>query len=142
MGLALDTEIPIKTKGRKKFKLASEVEVGDLLLNSQGRQTLVLIAAEPEQKSSGYRIMFSNGEVVTCDEDQYWLFRDAEKPVQSSFMPGSDYVKRRLVALKKADEYLSVLSVTPVAELTTRRITVDSSDRSYLVSRTRIPSSC
>jgi len=67
--LALDTPLPTPTG----WTTMGEVQVGDLLLDAQGRPTRVVAATEVMTGHTCFRMTFDDGTVVVADADHQWL---------------------------------------------------------------------
>lgn len=66
-GLALDTPIPTVDG----WTTMGEIKAGDIVFDMHGRQTKVLGVSEVKNIPC-YRITFSNGETVVCDDEHLW----------------------------------------------------------------------
>lgn len=79
--LALDTPLPTPTG----WTTMGEVQVGDWLLDAQGRPTLVTAATNTMTNHDCYEVEFSDGEVITADADHLWLTQTcAERRTQGN----------------------------------------------------------
>ncbi|HSV38468.1 MAG TPA: PD-(D/E)XK nuclease family protein [Nocardioidaceae bacterium] len=66
-GLAVDTPLPTPTG----WTTMGEVRVGDALIGSDGRPTLVTVKSEVHQRPC-YRLVFADGSSVVCDNVHLW----------------------------------------------------------------------
>lgn len=67
--LALDTPV-LTTDG---FKSIGDIVVGDVVYDSDGNETIVLVAHEVLHDRNCMEVTFSDGSIFVCDEDHLWV---------------------------------------------------------------------
>jgi replicative DNA helicase len=147
--LALDTPLPTPTG----WTTMGEVQVGDYLIDANGKPTRVVAATEVLHGRPCYEVEFSDGSVIIADENhqwQTWIRPDKWAPpsvVTTGEIAGS--LPRHAVALTHAADlpagapqetrWRFISDVRPVFPRPVRCVQVDNEDELYLAGRGMIP---
>ncbi|MGF0317988.1 replicative DNA helicase [Nocardia fluminea] len=142
--LALDTPLPTP----RGWTTMGEVRVGEELLGADGRPTRVLAATEEMSGRPCYEVEFSDGTVITADEEHLWTTLAptlAPHPVvrttgeiAHSLRTARDNFAHMVPrsARSAARQIVDVRKVDPVL---VRCVEVDNADHMYLAGRTMVP---
>jgi replicative DNA helicase len=153
--LALDTPLPTPTG----WTTMGEVQVGDYLIDADGKPTQVLEATEVIKGHSCLEIEFADGEVIVADEDHQWVTWDgttepllsttgqiAETLLCDAARGRSNHAiaLTHAVDLPEAEEpqavrWRYIMEVRPVESAPVRCVQVDNEAQLYLVGRGMIP---
>ena len=146
--LALDTPLPTPTG----WTTMGEVQVGDYLIDANGKPTRVVAATEVLHGRPCYEVEFSDGSVIIADENhqwQTWIRPDTALPsvVTTGEIAGS--LPRHAVALTHTADlpagaprdtrWRFITDVRPVFPRPVRCVQVDNEDELYLAGRGMIP---
>ena len=146
--LALDTPLPTPTG----WTTMGEVQVGDYLIDANGKPTRVVAATEVLHGRPCYEVEFSDGSVIIADENhqwQTWIRPDTASPsvVTTGEIAGS--LPRHAVALTHTADlpagaprdtrWRFITDVRPVFPRPVRCVQVDNEDELYLAGRGMIP---
>jgi replicative DNA helicase len=146
--LALDTPLPTPTG----WTTMGEVQVGDYLIDANGKPTRVVAATEVLHGRPCYEVEFSDGSVIIADENhqwQTWIRPDTASPsvVTTGEIAGS--LPRHAVALTHTADlpagaprdtrWRFITGVRPVFPRPVRCVQVDNEDELYLAGRGMIP---
>ncbi|WP_410871456.1 replicative DNA helicase [Nocardia sp. A7] len=142
--LALDTPLPTP----RGWTTMGEVRVGDELLGADGRPTRVLAATEEMTDRPCYEVEFSDGTVITADEEHQWItlaptlaphpvVRTTGEIAHSLRTPRDNFAHRvPRSARSAARQIVDVRKIDPVL---VRCVEVDNADHMYLAGRTMVP---
>jgi replicative DNA helicase len=146
--LALDTPLPTPTG----WTTMGEVQVGDYLIDANGKPTRVVAATEVLHGRPCYEVEFSDGSVIIADENhqwQTWIRLDTASPsvVTTGEIAGS--LPRHAVALTHTADlpagaprdtrWRFITDARPVFPRPVRCVQVDNEDELYLAGRGMIP---
>jgi replicative DNA helicase len=146
--LALDTPLPTPTG----WTTMGEVQVGDYLIDANGKPTRVVAATGVLHGRPCYEVEFSDGSVIIADENhqwQTWIRPDTASPsvVTTGEIAGS--LPRHAVALTHTADlpagaprdtrWRFITDVRPVFPRPVRCVQVDNEDELYLAGRGMIP---
>ena len=147
--LALDTPLPTPTG----WTTMGEVRVGDYLIGADGKPTRVVAATEVLHGRPCYEVEFSDGSVITADENHQWLTwarPDAATPpsvLTTGAIAGS--LEHHAVALTHTTDlpagapqdtrWRFITDVRPVFPRPVRCVQVDNENELYLAGRGMIP---
>ncbi|GAY19279.1 replicative DNA helicase [Mycobacterium sp. shizuoka-1] len=137
--LALDTPLPTPTG----WTTMGEVQVGDYLIDADGRPTRVVAATDVMVGRPCYEVEFSDGTVIVADAEHQWpTSRGICTTV--TLRAGADVVTaaaaRQLVgAGAPVSAAFGVTDVRPIDSVPVRCVEVDNDDHLYLASRAMIP---
>ena len=70
-GKLCDVNTPVPTPNG--FVKLGDIEVGDIVFDENGNQTLVIGAYDPEYDLKSYEVVFSDGSVIVAGGDHLWL---------------------------------------------------------------------
>ena len=130
VGKALALETPLPTPDG--WTTMGEVQVGDLLLDAQGRPTRVVAATEVMHDRDCYEVEFSDGSVLVADAEHQWAIE-----------AGEVVTTRHLVDLglrpKIAYDHRYVQAIRSVPCVPVRCVEVDNAEHLYLAGRSMIP---
>lgn len=110
-GLALDTPIPTPSG----WTTMGELHVGDQVLGSNGRPVNVTVKSGIHHRPC-YRITFSDGSTVVCDNVHLWNVTESKGGRASTTTLGADALYERFTALAAAGRTRS-LTITNAAPL-------------------------
>jgi replicative DNA helicase len=153
--LALDTPLPTPAG----WTTMGEVQVGDYLLDADGKPTRVTEATEVLHGHPCFAVEFSDGEAIVADEDHQWVTWDgtAEPLLSTTGQIAETLIcdaargrSNHAVALTHAVDlpetpgpgsarWRYILEVRPVESVPVRCLQVDNKAQLYLVGRGMIP---
>ena len=153
--LALDTPLPTPTG----WTTMGEVQVGDYLIDADGKPTRVLEATEVIHGHSCFEIEFADGEVLVADEDHQWITWDGTtEPLLSTTGQIAETLlcdaargrSNHAIALTHAVDlpataepasvrWRYIIEVRPVESVPVRCVQVDNEAQLYLVGQGMIP---
>ena len=147
--LALDTPLPTPTG----WTTMGEVQVGDYLIDANGKPTRVVAATEVLHGRPCYEVVFSDGSVIIADENHQWrTWIRPDKRVRPSVVTTGEIagsLPRHAVALTHAADlpagarqetrWRFITDVRPVFPRPVRCVQVDNEDELYLAGRGMIP---
>jgi replicative DNA helicase len=97
--LALDTPLPTPTG----WTTMGAVQVGDHLLDADGRPTRVIAATKVMNNRPCYEVEFSDGTVLIADEQHQWLTKTLASTSASASVPASVKTTREIAATLRRD---------------------------------------
>jgi replicative DNA helicase len=147
--LALDTPLPTLDG----WTTMGEVEVGDYLIDANGKPTRVVAATEVLHGRPCYEVEFSDGSVIIADENHQWLtWAGPEAPTAPSVVTTGQIAgspQHHAVAITHGADlpagapqdtrWRLVNDVRPVFPRPVRCVQVDNEDELYLAGRGMIP---
>ncbi|AYF76071.1 replicative DNA helicase [Nocardia yunnanensis] len=142
--LALDTPLPTPTG----WTTMGEVEIGDELLDAQGRRTRVLAATEVMTGRPCYEVEFSDGAVIVADEEHLWLtvsqMHGSRPAIRTTgeiahSVRTSDDALNHWVPESGGSDKRHIVDVRKIDSVPVRCVEVDNSDHLYLAGPTMIP---
>ncbi|WP_433196835.1 replicative DNA helicase [Nocardia sp. CA-107356] len=143
--LALDTPLPTPTG----WTTMGEVQIGDELLDANGRPTRVLAATEVLTERPCYEVEFSDGTVIVADEQHQWLtiagpagaraaaVRTTGEIVHSVHL--ADDSPNHLVPTTARSNARHIVDVRKIDTVPVRCVEVDNTDHLYLAGATMVP---
>ena len=142
--LALDTPLPTPTG----WTTMGQVEVGDLVMGSDGRPTQVVAATEVMLGRPCFEVEFSDGSVIVADAEHQWAVQGLSEQVVRTTGELAELMERKVLAVieratvpESSIGYLvwKVEAVRPVASVPVRCIEVAAADHLYLAGHSMIP---
>ncbi|MET8773865.1 replicative DNA helicase [Nocardia sp. NPDC050713] len=143
--LALDTPLPTPTG----WTTMGEVQVGDELLDAEGRPTRVLAATEVLTDRPCFEVEFSDGTVIVADEMHQWVTRSALDVVRPIAVRTTGEIVHTLrdltgdlnhsVSGTARSAPRRIVDVRKIDSLPVRCVEVDNADHLYLAGRSMIP---
>ncbi|MFE3320318.1 replicative DNA helicase [Nocardia sp. NPDC059195] len=142
--LALDTPLPMSGG----WTTMGEVRVGDELLGADGRPTRVVAATEEMTDRPCYEVEFSDGTVITADEEHQWttlaptlaphpVVRTTGEIAHSLRTPRDNFA--HMVPRTPRSAARQIVDVRKVDPVLVRCVEVDNTDHMYLAGRTMVP---
>ncbi|MGY0502322.1 replicative DNA helicase [Nocardia sp. FBN12] len=146
VGKALALDTPLPTPGG--WTTMGEVRVGDELLGADGRPTRVLAATEEMTDRPCYEVEFSDGTVITADEEHLWttlaptlaphpVVRTTGEIAHSLRTPRDNFA--HMVPRSARSAARQIVDVRKVDPVLVRCVEVDNADHMYLAGRTMVP---
>jgi replicative DNA helicase len=126
--LALDTPLPTPDG----WTTMGEVQVGDLLLDAQGRPTRVVAATEVMHDRQCYEVEFSDGSVLVADAEHQW-------GIEGGAVVTTQHMVDVGLRPKIVHDHRYVQSIRATQSVTVRCVEVDNEDHLYLAGRSMIP---
>ncbi|WP_431953906.1 replicative DNA helicase [Nocardia lijiangensis] len=143
--LALDTPLPTPTG----WTTMGEVQIGDELLDAEGRPTHVLAATEVLVDRPCYEVEFSDGSVIVADELHQWVTQsalDVARPVAVRTTGEIAHTLRDLtgglnhaVSATARSAPRRIVDVRKIDSVPVRCVEVDNADHLYLAGRSMLP---
>lgn len=99
IGKALATDTPIPTPDGWKFM--ADLAVGDYVFDERGQQTKVVATSETWEGRPCYRVTFSDGEVIVCDEEHLWTVSDRFASKNPKTLRTADMVDRVVLSNRR-----------------------------------------
>jgi len=151
VGKALALDTPLPTSGG--WTTMGEVQVGDYLIDANGKPTRVVAATEVLHGRPCYEVEFSDGSVIIADENHQWLTwprSDACAPprVHTTGKIASSPLHHAIALTHTADlpagapqdtRWRFITAVRPMFPRPVRCVQVDNADELYLAGRGMIP---
>ncbi|MFC8381531.1 replicative DNA helicase [Nocardia sp. NPDC057272] len=146
VGKALALDTPLPTPGG--WTTMGEVRVGAELLGADGRPTRVLAATEEMTDRPCYEVEFSDGTVITADEEHLWttlaptlaphpVVRTTGEIAHSLRTPRDNFA--HMVPRSARSAARQIVDVRKVDPVLVRCVEVDNADHMYLAGRTMVP---
>ncbi|WP_446226528.1 replicative DNA helicase [Nocardia sp. IBHARD005] len=146
VGKALALDTPLPTPGG--WTTMGEVRVGDELLGADGRPTRVLAATEEMTDRPCYEVEFSDGTVITADEEHQWttlaptlaphpVVRTTGEIAHSLRTPRDNFA--HMVPRSARSSARQIVDVRKVDPVLVRCVEIDNADHMYLAGRTMVP---
>ncbi|MFC9662782.1 replicative DNA helicase [Nocardia sp. NPDC127606] len=146
VGKALALDTPLPTPGG--WTTMGEVRVGAELLGADGRPTRVLAATEEMTDRPCYEVEFSDGTVITADEEHLWttlaptlaphpVVRTTGEIAHSLRTPRDNFA--HMVPRSARSAARQIVDVRKVDPVLVRCVEVDNTDHMYLAGRTMVP---
>ncbi|MFD4458478.1 replicative DNA helicase [Nocardia sp. NPDC058480] len=146
VGKALALDTPLPTPGG--WTTMGEVRVGDELLGADGRPTTVLAATEEMADRPCYEVEFSDGTVITADEEHQWTtiaptlaphpaVRTTGEIAHTLRTPRDNFA--HMVPRTPRSAARQIVDVRKVDPVLVRCVEVDNTDHMYLAGRTMVP---
>ncbi|GAB2634936.1 replicative DNA helicase [Nocardioides ginkgobilobae] len=133
--LALDTPLPTPTG----WTTMGEVQVGDHLVDADGRPTRVVAATEVMLGRPCYEVTFSDGSTIVADEQHQWLTESTEgRAIRTTGTIASSVGDGHAIAMPDGSS-VKVESLRPIESVPVRCVQVDNQDHLYLAGRSMIP---
>ncbi|MCP2295019.1 replicative DNA helicase [Nocardia amikacinitolerans] len=147
VGKALALDTPLPTPGG--WTTMGEVQVGDELLDAEGRPTRVLAATDVLTDRPCYEVEFSDGTVVVADESHQWVTRsalDVASPVAIRTTGEIAHTLRDLtgdlnhaVSGTARSAPRRIVDVRKIDSVPVRCVEVDNAQHLYLAGRSGVP---
>tara|TARA_R100000664_G_C2757576_1_gene145924 strand:- start:1488 stop:4028 length:2541 start_codon:yes stop_codon:yes gene_type:complete len=109
-GKALDVSTPIPTPNG--FKRMGDIEVGDYVIGSNGKPTLVTRAHPVMHNHTCYRVVFSTGDEIVADAEHLWTVTHKKRGVVT--MTTQEILDSGLTVGNKNEKKYSIPNVKPV----------------------------
>ncbi|MFD3510737.1 replicative DNA helicase [Nocardia sp. NPDC058666] len=146
VGKALALDTPLPTPGA--WTTMGEVRVGDELLGADGRPTRVVAATEEMIDRPCYEVEFSDGTVITADEEHQWttfaptlaphpVVRTTGEIAHSLRTPRDNFAHMVPRSVRSAAR--QIVDVRKIDPVPVRCVEVDNADHMYLAGRTMVP---
>ncbi|RFU42597.1 replicative DNA helicase [Actinomadura logoneensis] len=133
--LALATLVPTPSG----WTTMGALQVGDEVLDADGRPTRVVAATEVMHGRPCYEVEFSDGEVVVADALHQWRTAVAgETAVRTTERIAASLDETHVID-GPGERVTKIVDVRPVPSVPVRCVQVDNADHMYLVGRSRVP---
>ncbi|WP_330251635.1 replicative DNA helicase [Nocardia sp. NBC_00565] len=143
--LALDTPLPTPTG----WTTMGEVQIGDELLDAQGRPTRVLATTDVLTERPCYEVEFSDGTVIVADEQHQWLTMAGSTGARAAAVRTTGEIVHSVRRADDSPNHLvpstarsaarHIVDVRKIDTVPVRCVEVDNADHLYLAGATMVP---